>query len=232
MALETTMDRTAIANGLIDAGVVAIIRMQQVDRLLEVVRALHAGGLVAIEITMSVPGALRHIEAAADALGDRMLLGVGSVLDAQTVRDATAAGARYVVSPVFKPEVIRAAHAAGVPALPGAFSPTEILLAQEAGADLVKVFPADLGGIAYLRSLLAPMPHLRLMPTGGVDLQNADAWLRAGAKAVGMGSALLDKQAIDEGRYDVLTERARGLLRRLRAVREEQKALAATGTGP
>lgn len=226
------MDRTAIANGLIDAGVVAIIRMRQVDRLLEVVRALHAGGLAAIEITMSVPGALRHIEAVAEALGDRMLLGVGSVLDAQTVRDATAAGARYVVSPVFKLDVIRAAHAAGVPALPGAFSPTEILLAQEAGADLVKVFPADLGGMGYLRSLLAPMPHLRLVPTGGVDLQNADAWLRAGAKAVGMGSALLDRHAIAEGRYDVLTERARGLCRRLRAVREEQRALAASGTGP
>lgn len=225
------MDRAAITRGLEAAGVVAIIRMQDTDKLPEVVRALHAGGLAAIEITMSVPRALHMIETVAREMGERMLLGVGSVLDAPTVRDATSAGARYVVSPVFKPEVIRAAHACGVPVLPGAFSPTEVLLAQEAGADLVKVFPADFGGIAYLRALLAPMPHLRLMPTGGVDLGNAADWLRAGARAVGIGSALLDKRAIAEGRFEVLTERADALCRSIRAVHEERQEAVTAGSG-
>ena len=205
--------RHDVTQRLIDLGAVAVIRMEDAGRLIRVAEAIHRGGISAIEITMTVPNALAVIEQVAREMGDEMLLGVGSVLDAQTARQAIEAGARYVVSPIFKPEIIDCAHEHGVPAMPGAFTPTEILLAQEHGADIVKVFPADVVGMAFFKAVKAPMPHLRLMPTGGVTLTNAGDWIKAGACAVGVGGALLDKKAIAENRYDVLTENARTLCR-------------------
>ncbi len=211
--------REELLNRLIQAGAVAVIRLDDGAALRPVVAALREGGVTAVEITMTVPEPIRLIRETARAFGDEILLGVGSVLTPGAAVEAVAAGARFVVSPIFKPGVVAAAHAAGVPALPGAFTPTEIQAAHEAGADIVKVFPADVVGMAFFKAVRAPMPHLRLMPTGGVTLDNAGDWLRAGACAVGIGSALLDRQAIAGGRFDVLTENARRLMQGIGAVR-------------
>lgn len=204
---ESTVER------LLALGAVAVIRMRDPERLLRVVEAIAEGGVRAVEVTMTVPGALEQIARVRARFGDEVTLGVGSVTAPEAARSAVAAGARYVVSPVFKPDVVAAAHAAGAAALPGCFTPTECQAAHEAGADIVKVFPADVVGLPFFKAVLAPLPHLRLMPTGGVTLDNAGQWLRAGAVAVGVGSALLDAQAIAEGRYGVLTENARRLAR-------------------
>jgi len=212
--------RHEIVADLIRRGAVAVIRMTDTERLLRVVEAICEGGVTAIEITMSVPRAFEMIEEVVRRLGDSALVGAGTVLDAETARLAIAAGARYVVSPVFKPEIIRTAHRYDVPALPGAFTPTEILAAHEAGADIVKVFPADVVGMTFFKAIKAPMPQLRLMPTGGVTLTNAGDWLRAGACAVGVGSALLDTKAITDARWDKLTENARLLMASIRQARE------------
>jgi 2-dehydro-3-deoxyphosphogluconate aldolase/(4S)-4-hydroxy-2-oxoglutarate aldolase len=209
--MSSASDRQAILDAVLDSGAIAVIRMADAQRLVRVVEAVAEGGVTAIEITMTTPNALGVIEEVAGAMGDRVQVGVGSVLDAETARRAVEAGARYVVSPVFKREIIDAAHRQGAPAMPGCFTPTEILAATEAGADVVKVFPADVVGIPFFKAVLAPMPHLRLMPTGGVSLANAGEWLRAGAVAVGVGSALLDKQAIADGDWAALTANARTL---------------------
>lgn len=183
--------------------------MQDREKLLHVAEALHAGGISAIEVTMTVPGAVEMIEAVRREMGEDVLLGVGSVLDAETTHRAVDAGARFVVSPIFKREIVKATHERGAAALPGAFSPTEIQLAHEAGADIVKVFPASIVGMKFIKAVRAPLPHLKLMPTGGVTLTNAGDWIQAGACAVGVGSALLDKDAIAAGHFDRLTENAR-----------------------
>ncbi|MFQ5648407.1 MAG: bifunctional 4-hydroxy-2-oxoglutarate aldolase/2-dehydro-3-deoxy-phosphogluconate aldolase [bacterium] len=194
---------------LIEGGAIAVIRMSDSSKLRKVAQAIHKGGISAIEITMTTPNALMVIEEIARSMGDTIQVGVGSVLDAETARRAIEAGAQYVVSPVFKPEIIKTAHSYDIPAMPGAFTPTEILAAHESGADIVKVFPADVVGMAFFKAVKAPMPHLKLMPTGGVSLTNAGEWIKAGACAVGVGSALLDKKAIAEERFEVLTENAR-----------------------
>ena len=214
------MTRSEILDSVLDSGAVAVVRMADAARLVRVAEAIARGGVTAIEVTMTTPNALAVIEDVARELGDAVVVGVGSVLDADTARRAVDAGARYVVSPVFKPEIIDASHRLGVPAMPGCFTPTEILAATEAGADTVKVFPADVLGMPFFRGVLAPMPHLKLMPTGGVSLTNAGDWVRAGAVAVGVGSALLDKQAIASGDYATLTRHARTL----RASVEEGRA--------
>lgn len=203
---------------VLEARAVAVIRVTDPGQLLPVVEAVLEGGVRGIEVTMTVPDALSQIRLVDQTFGDDVVLGVGSVLSAKTARLAVDAGARYVVSPVFKPEIISVAHALGAPALPGAFTPTEIQTAHEAGADIVKVFPADVLGIPFFKGVLAPMPHLRLMPTGGVNLTNAGAWFKAGACAVGVGSALLDKQAIASGDWAKLTENARTLMRSISEV--------------
>lgn len=194
---------------LITGGAIAVIRMSDSSKLQKVAEAIHKGGISAIEITMTTPNALKVIEETAQAMGDAIQVGVGSVLDSETARMAINAGAQYVVSPIFKPEIIHTAHRYDIPAMPGAFTPTEILEAHEQGADIVKIFPADVVGMAFFKAVKAPMPHVNLMPTGGVSLTNAGDWIRAGACAVGVGSALLDKKAIAEENYAVLTENAR-----------------------
>lgn len=219
METKQALSRERLVDQLVDLGAVAVIRMEQPRTLLRVVDALRAGGVRGIEITMTVPNALQMIRETADAYGDDVLLGVGSVLSGEVAREAVEAGARFVVSPVFKPEIVEAAHACGVPALPGAFTPTEIQAAHEAGADIVKVFPANVVGMPFFKAVLAPLPHLKLMPTGGLTLANAGEWLRAGAVAVGLGSTLVDRQAVAEERYGQLTENARVLVQGLREAR-------------
>lgn len=213
------MSREMIVKKLIEAGAIAVIRMKDPEKLIKVAEAIYEGGIKAIEITMTVPDALKIIEKAAGELSDRIMIGVGSVLDAATAVKAIDAGACYVVSPIFKKEIVEAAHKKNVPAMPGAFTPTEIQSAFEAGADIVKVFPADIVGMAFFRGVLAPMPHLKLMPTGGVALTNAGDWLKAGACAVGVGSALLDKKAIEEEDYSKLTENAKALIKSIESYR-------------
>lgn len=203
------MSRSQIVTRIVTEGAVAVIRADSPDVLGRIVDALLEGGISSLEVTMTVPRALHLIEETANRFGDEICLGVGSVLDPETTRLAINAGARYVVSPIFKPSIIEMAHRYNLPAMPGCFTPTEILEAHEAGADIVKVFPAGQLGMKYFKAIKAPMPHLQLMPTGGVNLTNAGEWITAGACAVGVGSALIDKKAIAEGRFAQLTENAR-----------------------
>ena len=213
------MDRIQLLEAIQKNGAVAVIRMADSEKLLKVAEAIHAGGVSGIEITMTTPNALSVIEHLVKKMGDVLQVGVGSVLDAETARLAIMAGAEYVVSPVFKAEIIEMAHRYDKAAMPGAFTPTEILTAYEAGADIVKVFPADVLGMAFFKGVKAPMPQLKLMPTGGVNLDNAGDWLKAGACAVGIGSALLDKAAIEQGDYQKLTENAQRICESIAKVR-------------
>ncbi len=205
------MNRAEIVERITGEGAVAVIRMADSAKLTKVAEAVQKGGISSIEITMTTPNALTVIETCCKEMSDDLLIGVGSVLDSETARLAILAGAKYVVSPVLKPQVIRMAHRYGIAVMPGAFTPTEIQSAHEQGADIVKIFPADVVGMAFFKAVKAPMPHVRLMPTGGVSLTNAGDWLKAGACAVGVGSALLDKQAIADENYAVLTQNARQL---------------------
>ena len=222
--------RRRIVDDLVARGAVAVVRLPDAGRALAVVDALAAGGVTAIELTLTTPGALDLIAALRKAGGDALLVGAGSVLDADTARRAVEAGATYVVSPVFRAEVVAEAHRQGVPAMPGAYTPTEILTAHEAGADVVKVFPADTLGPAYLKGVLAPMPFLRLMPTGGVTPANVGDWLRAGAVAAGLGSALVDAKLVAANDLAAITARARQTTENVAAARGGQATpLAAVG---
>ncbi|HUI30500.1 MAG TPA: bifunctional 4-hydroxy-2-oxoglutarate aldolase/2-dehydro-3-deoxy-phosphogluconate aldolase [Candidatus Acidoferrales bacterium] len=218
------MNKDQIVKSIIDAGAVAVIRLSDSKKLLRVAEAIYRGGVSGIEITMTVPNAIQVIENASREIGSYMILGVGTVLDPETAKRAIDAGATYVVSPIFKKEIIDVAHRNGVPAMPGAFTPTEIQTAYECGADIVKVFPADVVGMPFFKGILAPMPHLRLMPTGGVTLTNAGDWLKAGACAVGVGTALLDKNAIASENYQVLTDNAKVLMESISNARGERRS--------
>jgi len=216
-------DRHQLLQKIEAAGVVAIVRADSAVSLVDVCQALRDGGVTACEITMTTPGALEAISAAAKQIGgpagSGCLIGVGSVLDADTCKRAIDAGAEFVVSPVFKPEVIQAAHAADKPVFAGAFTPTEILAAFEAGSDVVKVFPANHNGPKFFQDILAPMPHLKLTPTGGVDLTTVDAWFTAGAVCLGVGSALVKKDLIAAQDWAALTGLAKQFCAKVAAAR-------------
>jgi 2-dehydro-3-deoxyphosphogluconate aldolase / (4S)-4-hydroxy-2-oxoglutarate aldolase len=216
---STHVSRAAIARRVEEAGVVAVIRLPDPARLQSVIEALAAGGVRALEVTMTVPRALELIGDIAPSLDDEFLIGAGTVLDLDTARRAIEAGAAFVVSPVLRREVIAECHRHDRPAMPGCFSPTEILDAWDAGADIVKVFPATSLGPGFFKDVRAPLPQVKLMPTGGVSIENAGEWIRAGAVAVGVGSALLDPKAIAAGDYSSITERARRLVANVRAAR-------------
>jgi 2-dehydro-3-deoxyphosphogluconate aldolase/(4S)-4-hydroxy-2-oxoglutarate aldolase len=216
------MNRVGTVSRIEDLGVVAVIRLQDPGKLRAVIDALAAGGVRALEVTMTVPRAIEMIAEIAPTLPRGFLIGAGTVLDGPTATRAANAGAQFIVSPVFRKEVITAAHVRDVPAMPGCMTPTEILEAWDAGADVVKVFPATTFGPGFLKDVLAPLPHVKLMPTGGVTLDNAGDWIRAGAIAVGVGSALLDSAAIAAGRYDVITENARRIVASVAAARKAQ----------
>ena len=200
-------------------GIVAVIRIKEPQKLRAVVEAIAEGGVRALEVTMTVPGAVDLIRELAPALPEGFVFGAGTVLDAETASRVIDAGAQFVVSPILRPSVIGACHARGVPALPGCFSPTEILDAWEAGADVVKVFPATALGPGYFKDVRGPLPQVKLMPTGGVTLDNAGDWIRAGAVAVGVGTALLDAKAIAAGDYKVLRANAERIVANVRAAK-------------
>jgi 2-dehydro-3-deoxyphosphogluconate aldolase/(4S)-4-hydroxy-2-oxoglutarate aldolase len=202
---------TPILQDLLACGAVAVLRLDHPDLALKAIDALRAGGVRAVEVTLTTPGALALVETLARREGTDLHIGVGSVLDEGAARRAIAAGAQFVVSPVFKPAIVDEARRHLCLAIPGAFTPTEIQQATEAGAEIIKVFPAEVLGMGFLRSVLAPMPHLRLMPTGGVTPANAGDWLRAGACVVGVGSALIDPHALAAGDFQRLTDNARCL---------------------
>ncbi|MGH9162871.1 MAG: bifunctional 4-hydroxy-2-oxoglutarate aldolase/2-dehydro-3-deoxy-phosphogluconate aldolase [Vicinamibacteraceae bacterium] len=215
--------RLEIVRGLEESGVVAIIRLQDAGRVRAVFDALAEGGVRALEVTMTVPGAVRLIEEMAASLPRGLLLGAGTVLDPETARQVILAGARFVVAPTLHHGVIELCHRYDAAVLPGCFSPTEILSAWQAGADMVKVFPATALGPRFIRDLRGPLPQIKVVPTGGVSLDNVGEWIKAGASAVGVGSAMLDPKAIAEGRYEVLTAHARKVIEDIRAARAATK---------
>lgn len=196
-----------------DTGVVAVVRASSSEALTEAARALERGGVDCIEITMTTPRALRAIEEVSEALGGSVLVGAGTVLDAETARAAILAGAEFVVGPVLEPEVIRLCRRYSKAVVPGAYTPTEILRAWEAGADVVKVFPAGIGGPSYFRDIKGPLPQVKLSPTGGVDLSTAGGFIRAGAEFVGVGSALVRKDLLAARDFEGL-ERLAGEFRK------------------
>jgi 2-dehydro-3-deoxyphosphogluconate aldolase/(4S)-4-hydroxy-2-oxoglutarate aldolase len=216
---KALQDRTETVRQIEQLGVVAVIRLRDPGKLRAVVDAIVAGGVRALEVTMTVPGAVELIRGLAPTLPEGFLLGAGTVIDADTVRAVVQAGAQFVISPVFKREVIAACHERGVPVAPGCFTPTEILEAHEAGADIVKLFPATTLGPQYIKDVRAPLPQVKLMPTGGVSPDNAGDWIRAGAVAVAAGSSLLDAAAIESGRFDVVTANARRFVENVAAAR-------------
>jgi 2-dehydro-3-deoxyphosphogluconate aldolase / (4S)-4-hydroxy-2-oxoglutarate aldolase len=203
------MSKESDLGRVLDCGIVAVVRSPDSQQLVEVARALADGGVTVVEITMTVPDALDVVRQVRRALGDRILLGAGTILDPETARAALLAGAEYLVAPTLNLDVIRVCQRYDKLVMPGAFTPTEILAAWEAGADIVKVFPADVLGPAFFKALRGPLPQIRLMPTGGVDLRTAADFLRAGACCLGVGGQLVDPKAVAAGDFDHIRNLAR-----------------------
>lgn len=205
---------------IIDCGVVAIVRVESAQEAVAVCTAIARGGVKPIEVTMTVPGAVDAIKEFKSIVKDKVLVGAGTVLDPETARAVILAGAEFVVSPTLDLEVIEVCRRYSKIVIPGTFTPTEILTAWEAGADIVKVFPATVGGPQYLRDIKGPLPQIRLMPTGGVNLENTPDFIRAGAVAVAAGTSLVDKTAVKEKNYDLITETARKFVEAVKRARE------------
>jgi 2-dehydro-3-deoxyphosphogluconate aldolase/(4S)-4-hydroxy-2-oxoglutarate aldolase len=201
--------RPEIISLLTNPGIIAVVRTNAAEQIPPICEALLAGGVIAIEITFTVPNALNAIREASRRLGTQALMGAGTVLGAADCRAATDAGAQFVVSPVTKLEIVEAAHAAGKPVMLGAYTPTEAQTAHEAGADFIKIFPADKLGPSYIKSMRAPLPHLKIVPTGGVDLNTAADFLRAGCAALGVGGSLLTAEILQTNNWPELTRLAR-----------------------
>jgi len=214
--------RKEVLATIVDTGVVAVIRMADASRLHAVADALLEGGVRAIEVTMTVPNAVALIRELSARVSADVIVGAGTVLDADTADKVIDAGARFVVSPVFRPAIIEECERRRVAVVPGCFTPTEILAAWDAGADIVKVFPATALGPGFFKDVLAPLGAVRLMPTGGVTRDNAGDWIRAGAVAIGVGTALVDQRAVADGRFDVITSHARHFIAAVRDARAPQ----------
>jgi 2-dehydro-3-deoxyphosphogluconate aldolase / (4S)-4-hydroxy-2-oxoglutarate aldolase len=207
------MHRDVILRSILDIGVVPVVRTSRAESAVLAIEAVYRGGIRAAEITMTVPGAIKALEKLADEFGDKLVLGAGTVLDPETARICMLAGAQFFVTPALNLKTIEMAKRYSKIIMPGALTPTEIVTAWEAGADFVKVFPCGaLGGAKYIKSLKAPLPHIEMVPTGGVSLQNTADFLKAGAAAVAVGAELIDAKTISEGRYEVFEERARQFL--------------------
>jgi 2-dehydro-3-deoxyphosphogluconate aldolase / (4S)-4-hydroxy-2-oxoglutarate aldolase len=203
-------------------GLIPVLRAKSASQAQAVVKAMLAGGVTVVEVTMTVPGAVDLLKELKQEHGSNVLLGSGTVTTAAQAEATIAAGAEFVVSPSLHPEVIAATKAAKKVSIPGALTPTEAITASEAGADYVKIFPCSaVGGASYLKALLAPFPHLKLIPTGGVTLQTAESFLKAGARALGVGSDLVNLAAIDAGRPETITEAAQAYLQVLAKVRAD-----------
>jgi 2-dehydro-3-deoxyphosphogluconate aldolase/(4S)-4-hydroxy-2-oxoglutarate aldolase len=217
--MSATSSRAGVVRDIEATGVVAVIRLTDASQLKAVAEALLEGGVRALEVTMTVPRAVPLIEQLAASLPPDVLVGAGTILDAETARQVILAGARFVVGPVFRPDVIAMCHCYDIAVMPGCFTPTEILSAWEAGADLVKVFPATALGPGFFKDIHGPLPQVRMMPTGGVTRENAGEWIRAGAAAIGVGTALVDRKAVTERRFDTITANARHFIEAVRLAR-------------
>lgn len=213
------MTKSEYIDKLLNPGVVAIIRADSSDQLLDAARALEAGGVTAMEVTMTTPNALEVIRTVRETLGSRVLIGVGTVLDTETCRMALLAGAQFVVTPVMKPDVIALCNRYSIPIIAGAYTPTEALAAHEAGADFIKIFPADSLGPGYIRALKAPLPQLQIIPTGGVDVKTTGDFIRAGCSAVAAGSSLVSKSVLHSADWKTLTTTARAFVEAVHAAR-------------
>lgn len=202
-----------------DPGLIAVIRTLRSDEVMPVCEALVAGGFKALEITLTVPDALSIVRVAAGRYGTQAVVGVGTVLDGDQARAALGAGAEFIVSPITRLELVGIAHAAERPIMLGAYTPTEAQTAHEAGADFVKIFPADRLGAGYIKAIRAPLPHLRIVPTGGVDLNTVEEFLKAGCAALGLGSALVAPELVREGKWSELTRAARSYVEAVARIR-------------
>lgn len=214
------MDKASVIQQIRETGLIPVVRATSADDAIRAIEAIRKGGVSVLEITMTVPGAIRLIEQVSDRLGSEAVIGAGTVLDADTARACMLAGAQFIVSPALNLQTIECCRRYGVTVMPGALTPTEVVQAWTAGADFVKVFPAGaMGGASYLKSLKAPLPHIELVPTGGVSLKTAADFIKAGASALGVGADLVDIKAVREGNDHLITERARQYVEIVREAR-------------
>ena len=214
------MNKAEVIKQIKDTGLIPVVRATSADEAMRAIDAIREGGVSVLEVTMTVPGAVGVIEQLTKKYGSDVIVGAGTVLDAETARACMLSGAQFVVSPALNLETIECCRRYGVAVMPGALTPTEVVQAWTAGADLVKVFPADaLGGASYLKALKAPLPHIELVPTGGVSLKTAADFIKAGASALGVGTDLVDLKAIRDGQANVITERARQFVQIVREAR-------------
>jgi 2-dehydro-3-deoxyphosphogluconate aldolase/(4S)-4-hydroxy-2-oxoglutarate aldolase len=211
--------KTSMLQEMIDGGVVAIVRVESARQAMDVCGAIARGGIKPIEVTMTVPGAIDVIKEFKSAMKDEVLVGAGTVLDPETARAVILAGAEFIVTPTLNLRVIEMCRRYGKVVIAGAFTPTEILTAWEAGADIVKVFPSTMGGPQYLKDIRGPLPQINLTPTGGVTLENTPDFIRAGAVAVAVGTSLVEKAALNEGKYDLITEKAKRFIEAVKLAR-------------
>lgn len=210
------MDKAAKLNVIRESGVIAIMRATSSAQLIAAADAIQAGGVRAIEVTMTTPGALDVIREARSRYGQEVLFGAGSVLDAETARAAILAGAEFIVAPTLSLTTIALCNRYGIPVMPGCYTPTEMLAAWEAGADMVKLFPASVGGPELIKAILAPLPQLEIVPVGGVDLDTAAPFIAAGAAALGVGSSLVNQKLLDGGDMQELTRRAAAFIEQVK----------------
>jgi len=211
------------AERLVQAGIIAVVRAPETSLVLPLSEALVAGGVIAIEITMTTPNAFQAIQSARQHFGEQAIIGVGTVLDGVTTQGALQAGAQFVVSPIARVELTTLVHQANCPIMLGAYTPTEAQTVYESGADFVKLFPADGLGIGYIKALRAPLPHLRIVPTGGVDLHNAGDFIQAGCAALGVGSSLVSGALLREKNWSELTHLAAQFSEAVKKARTSKK---------
>ena len=215
------MARNIVTKEILDVGLIPVIRASSSTEAIAIAKAIEAGGVSIVEVTMTVPRALHVIEKITDYFGDKVLVGAGTVLDSETTRSAMLSGAEFIVSPVLKRSVIEICKRYSKTVIPGAMTPTEVLTAWEAGADLVKIFPCDsLGGAKYLKALKGPLPQVLLIPTGGVKLELVGNFISAGASALGVGSELVNKEAVASQNFEHISSTARKFLQAIHSARQ------------
>lgn len=216
------MNKSDVIGRIIETGLIPVVRAESSDMAMRAIDAIKEGGISVLEITMTVPGAIRVIEEIARRFGEDAIAGAGTVLDSETARACILAGAQFIVSPALDLDTISCCRRYSIPVMPGAMTPTEVVTAWKAGADFVKVFPANaVGGASYIKALKAPLPQIQLVPTGGVSLKTAADYIKAGAAALGVGADLVDTAALRAGEDKVITARARQFIEIVKSAREE-----------
>jgi len=218
------MNKSTVTETILKTGLIPVVRAESADIAMRAIDAIREGGISVLEITMTVPGAIRVIEEVARRFGDEAIVGAGTVLDSETARACMLAGAQFIVSPSLDLETISCCRRYSIPVMPGAMTPSEVVTAWKAGADFVKVFPANaVGGPSYIKALKAPLPQIQLVPTGGVSLKTAADFIKAGAAALGVGSDLVDTAALRAGDHKIITARAREFIEIVNSTREEMR---------